>query len=61
MSESALQGVVAKRSLTEIEYAGVRALADICLSYEDVDLRIGWVIDNSLPSAFSSKGLGVRG
>jgi ribosomal protein S18 acetylase RimI-like enzyme len=42
MSESPLQGVVAKRSLTEVEVAGVQALADICLSYEDIDLRIGW-------------------
>jgi ribosomal protein S18 acetylase RimI-like enzyme len=42
MSESPLQGVVAKRSLTEVELAGVQALADICISYEDIDLRIGW-------------------
>jgi ribosomal protein S18 acetylase RimI-like enzyme len=42
MSETPLQGVVARRSLTEVELAGVQALADICLSYEDIDLRIGW-------------------
>jgi ribosomal protein S18 acetylase RimI-like enzyme len=42
MTESPLQGVVAKRSLTEVEVAAIRALADICLSYEDIDLRIGW-------------------
>jgi ribosomal protein S18 acetylase RimI-like enzyme len=56
MSESPLQGVVAKRSLTEIEFAGVRALADICLSYEDIDLRIGWDVlqerANDMPQDF---------
>jgi ribosomal protein S18 acetylase RimI-like enzyme len=42
MTESPLQGVVAKYSLTEVELAGVQALADICASHEDIDLRIGW-------------------
>jgi ribosomal protein S18 acetylase RimI-like enzyme len=42
MTESPLQGVVAKQSLTEVELADAKALADICLSYQDIDLRIGW-------------------
>ena len=42
MTESLQQGVVERRSLTDTELADARALADICISYEDIDLRIGW-------------------
>src|SRR5262245_47762077 len=42
MTETPRRGVVAKHSLTEIELADAKALADICASYEDIDLRIGW-------------------
>ena len=44
MTESLQQGVVERRSLTDTELADARALADICASYEDIDLRIGWSV-----------------
>ena len=42
MTESPQQGVVERRSLTEVELANAKALADICASYEELDLRLGW-------------------
>jgi ribosomal protein S18 acetylase RimI-like enzyme len=42
MTETPKQGVVERRSLTDVELADAKALADICASYEDIDLRIGW-------------------
>jgi ribosomal protein S18 acetylase RimI-like enzyme len=42
MPEFPEQGVVERHSLTDMELADAQALADICASYEDIDLRIGW-------------------
>jgi ribosomal protein S18 acetylase RimI-like enzyme len=42
MTESLPQGVVERFSLTDMELTDARALADICTSYEDIDLRMGW-------------------
>jgi ribosomal protein S18 acetylase RimI-like enzyme len=42
MAENIPHGVFIKYSLNDVELADARALADICASYEDIDLRIGW-------------------
>jgi ribosomal protein S18 acetylase RimI-like enzyme len=42
MTENTKQGIYAQQSLTELEIAAIRALADICTSYEKLDLRLGW-------------------
>jgi len=41
-AENTKQGLFARQALTDIELADIKALADICASYEDLDLRLSW-------------------
>jgi ribosomal protein S18 acetylase RimI-like enzyme len=41
-AENTKRGVVARSTLTEAELAGIKALADICASYDGIDLRLSW-------------------
>jgi ribosomal protein S18 acetylase RimI-like enzyme len=42
MAENTKQGIYTSHSLSELEIATIRALADICASYDDLDLRLSW-------------------
>jgi ribosomal protein S18 acetylase RimI-like enzyme len=41
-TDNTKQGVFARQTLDDIELADIKALADICTSYDDLDLRLSW-------------------
>src|SRR5262249_47986731 len=41
-ADNTKQGLFARQTLDDIELADIKALADICASYEDLDLRLSW-------------------
>jgi ribosomal protein S18 acetylase RimI-like enzyme len=41
-TDNTKQGLIARQTLDDIELADIKALADICASYDDVDLRLSW-------------------
>src|SRR5262245_43834395 len=41
-TDNTKQGLIARQTLDNIELADIKALADICASYEDLDLRLSW-------------------
>ncbi|MFL5801823.1 MAG: GNAT family N-acetyltransferase [Roseiflexaceae bacterium] len=42
MTKNIKQGIYAEQSLSDLDIAAIRALADICASYDDLDLRLSW-------------------